>query len=411
MIRAAALACVLALPAGAGEFTTLKGHGGPVMALDVHPDGRVVTGSFDNAVGVWDGRTPEWRDGHEAAVTVVAVLPDGRIASGGDDFAVRVWGGGDVVGRHEGKVTALAAMPDGTLVSGSWDGTVRVWREDGPVVHAMGGGVNAVAAMGDALLVGTTEGTLLRLDPDGATVPLVRHGFGINRIVVGEGWIAYGAVDGVTRVIDPEGEALADFTLDRRPILSMAHHPGTARLAVGDGDGYVMVLDTALWDVANDFRAARQGPVWALAYAPDGATLYAGGLDDAAYAWPVDDLDAYEGAIDGDRTFLADPATMSNGERQFARKCSICHELTPGPSRRAGPTLHGLFGRIAGTVEGYSYSGTLDGSAIVWDAETIDALFDQGPDHYIPGSKMPMQLIAGADDRADLIDYLREATQ
>ncbi|MGR3492498.1 MAG: c-type cytochrome, partial [Shimia sp.] len=51
------------------------------------------------------------------------------------------------------------------------------------------------------------------------------------------------------------------------------------------------------------------------------------------------------------------------------------------------------------------------GSPIIWNAATIDALFDQGPDHYIPGSKMPMQVIAQPQDRADLIDFLRTATQ
>ena len=416
MIRALALALGLSGAAAAGEFTTLEGHGGPVMALDVRPDGRVVSGSFDNAVGVWEGRAPEWRDGHEAAVTAVAAAPDGRIASGGDDFAVRVWDGpngrdGAVVGRHEGKVTALAWMPGGALASGSWDGTVRIWSDGGETVHAMSAGVNAVAPIEDALLVGTMDGALTRLDADGTARPLVRHGFGINAVVAGEGWIAYGAVDGVTRIIGPDGEPLADFTLDRRPILSMDHHAATARLAVGDGDGYVMVLDTDAWDVAHDFRAAREGPVWALAFAPDGGTLYAGGLDDAVHGWPMDGLDAPAGAIDGERPFLRDPATMANGERQFMRKCSICHDLGPGPSRRAGPTLHGLFGRPAGTVEGYRYSATLDGSAIVWEADTIDALFDEGPDHYVPGSKMPMQVIAGTQDRADLIDYLRDATR
>ena len=61
-------------------------------------------------------------------------------------------------------------------------------------------------------------------------------------------------------------------------------------------------------------------------------------------------------------------------------------------------------------MPGYSYSDTLDGSDIVWTETTIDALFDQGPDHYIPGSKMPMQVIAGGGDRADLIDYLKRAS-
>ena len=102
---------------------------------------------------------------------------------------------------------------------------------------------------------------------------------------------------------------------------------------------------------------------------------------------------------------------MPNGERQFMRKCSICHALEPGPSRKAGPTLHGVFGRKAGTVDGYRYSDILDGSDIIWDETTIDALFDQGPDHFIPGSKMPMQVIAGAGDRGDLIKFLQRSTE
>ena len=41
----------------------------------------------------------------------------------------------------------------------------------------------------------------------------------------------------------------------------------------------------------------------------------------------------------------------------------------------------------------------------------IDALFDEGPDHYIPGSKMPMQVIAGQTDRDDLIAWLKTASK
>jgi cytochrome c len=59
---------------------------------------------------------------------------------------------------------------------------------------------------------------------------------------------------------------------------------------------------------------------------------------------------------------------------------------------------------------GYRYSQTLTGSDIIWTDETVDALFDIGPDHYIPGSKMPMQVIARPEDRADLVAYLRRAT-
>lgn len=425
-MRKALLSAVLGLcaasPLAAQDFTTLKGHGGPIMALDVSAEGRVASASFDNSVGLWSGREPTWLEGHEAAVATVTWGPDGTLYSGGDDFAVRAWGDAPrVLGHHQGKVAALAVSPDGrTLASGSWDGSIILWPTAGgakaQTLERPGAGVNAIgfSADGQFLYAGTSAGDLLRYDlaKGGTPYPMVQHGFGVNELVVGPDWIAYGAVDGGTRVVDAAtGDAIADFTLDRRPILAMDHHAGTDRLAVGDGHGFIMMLDTADWTIANDFRATREGPVWALAFSTDGAVIHAGGLDDVVYAWPVAMLDRSDAEMGQERAFLRDPETMPNGERQFMRKCSICHALTPGPSRKAGPTLHGVFGRPAGTVPGYTYSDTLDGSGIVWSEDTIDALFDQGPDHYIPGSKMPMQVISGRDDRADLIAFLKQATK
>jgi len=187
-------------------------------------------------------------------------------------------------------------------------------------------------------------------------------------------WLAYGAVDGGTRFIDPQsGIEIDDFTLERRPILSLAFSPDTARLAVGDG-------------------------------------IHAAGIENIMYSWPVATMKEHDPMSGAPRSFLADASLLENGERQFQRKCSICHTLTVGSARRAGPTLHNLFGRRAGAVADYAYSPTLTNADIVWSAETIDALFDEGPDHYIPGTKMPMQRIARAQDRNDLIAFLRTAT-
>jgi cytochrome c len=171
-----------------------------------------------------------------------------------------------------------------------------------------------------------------------------------------------------------------------------------------------MVIDTDDWNIARDFKAMARGPVWALEFSPDGGMIYAGGLSEVIYGWPVDLLDDYDPAGAVEHSFLRPAEEMDNGERQFMRKCSICHALTPPPSRKAGPTLHGIFGRRAGTLPGYAYSDTLDGADIIWSEQTIDALFDLGPDHYIPGSKMPMQRITAPEDRQDMIDYLRRAT-
>ncbi|WP_147113789.1 c-type cytochrome [Tateyamaria sp. syn59] len=410
----------LALPVGAQEFTTYKGHGGPVMGLVVTGDGTLASASFDNSVGVWDDAVPAWLEGHDAAVTAISEDVDGALVTGGDDFAVWHWSDAPrKIGQHKGKVTSLAPSPDGAVVAaGSWDGDIVLWplgAGEAETLPYPGAGVNAVAYSADGafLYAATSKGDVLRYDMATRDTPrpLVRHGFGVNRLIVGDDWLAYGAVDGGTRVIDAEtGDALYDFTLDRRPILSMDHHVQTGQLAIGDGEGHIMMVDTNDWRITRDFRAMRQGPVWALAFSTDGTVIHAGGIDDVIYAWPVALLDTYDPAGGETRSFLRDAETMSNGERQFMRKCSICHSLEDGPSRKAGPTLHGVFGRKAGVVPGYRYSPTLDGSDIVWDDTTIDALFDEGPDHYIPGSKMPMQVIAAPQDRADLIAYLRGAT-
>jgi len=410
---------LLAVPAMGQEFTTLKGHGGPVMGLAMAPDGTLASASFDNSVGLWRQSDPQWLEGHDAAVVTVKFLGDDTPVSGGDDFAIRIWGETPrVLGSHKGKVTSLAVSPDGTaLVSGSWDGDAVLWALDGSrreTLPSPGAGVSdiAFAPDGNTLFAATSHGVVQRYDLAKSQVrPVARHGFGVNKLIVTGDWVAYGAVDGGTRVIDHEGKLIADFTLDRRPILSMAYHAGTGQLAVGDGHSYIMMIDTQSWKITRDFRAFRKGPVWALAFSNDGTVIHAGGLDDVIYVWPVALLDKFKPASGQSRAFLRDAATMPNGERQFMRKCSICHSLEAGSSRKAGPTLYGVFGRRAGSVAGYKYSPILAESAIVWGDDTIDLLFDEGPDHYIPGSKMPMQVIAKARDRADLIEFLKGATQ
>ena len=363
------------------------------------------------------------------AVNTVLFLGADRLASAGDDFAVILWdqaaGGTTQLTGHKGKVVDLAqSRPTGPwLASASWDGTIGLWPLGGdaaaPARFLAGheAGVNAVAfsADGARLYSASADGTIRVWDlSDDSSRILINQGFGVNRIVPGpdDAWLAYGAVDGVTRVIDAEtGDQLADFSLDRRPILALAHHPENP--PTGGGRRARLHQDHRHRSMAHPARFSRHAPAarsgrWISRWT--GRRSLAGGIEDIVYSWPIALLDEFDPAGGDQRSFLRDPDKMPNGERQFMRKCSICHALTPPPSRKAGPSLYGLFGRKAGSVPGYPYSQTLSGSGIIWSDDTVDALFDIGPDHYIPGSKMPMQRITAPGDRQDLIAYLRRVT-
>ncbi|WP_306131772.1 c-type cytochrome [Roseivivax marinus] len=424
MIRGAlALAAGLSAAGAAGaDPLLLEGHGGPVMDVTVAPDGQVATASFDNSVGLWNGTEPRWLEGHDAAVNAVAFLPGGGLASAADDFDVILWRDGAPSARlegHAGKVMALA--PEGERVaSASWDGSARLWSAaDGTLLQEFDGHdgpVNDVAFL-DArtLLTASADGTVRVWDAATGTEArqIVTGGFGVNRMALAPdgAWLAYGTVDGTARVLDTAtGDEIADLSAGRRPILALTVSPDGSHLAIGDGEGHILVARTGDWSVLHDFRATDRGPIWSLDFAPDGARLYAAGLDAAVHVWPLADLDAQDAMSTADAAFLTDPATVPNGERQFKRKCSVCHTLTGDGARRAGPTLAGLFGRPAGVIAGYPYSDALADSDVTWTAETVSALFEIGPAHYVPGTKMPMQRIAGAEDRADLIDYLRRET-
>jgi len=106
---------------------------------------------------------------------------------------------------------------------------------------------------------------------------------------------------------------------------------------------------------------------------------------------------------------LGEQPDPEHGKAVF-RACAFCHTLTPDGGNRAGPTLWNLFGRPAGVVDGYRYSTALKDSGIVWTEDTVARLFEVGPDAMTPGSKMPLQTIPSASDRAALVAYLKAAT-
>jgi cytochrome c len=93
---------------------------------------------------------------------------------------------------------------------------------------------------------------------------------------------------------------------------------------------------------------------------------------------------------------------LSRGEKLFAR-CGACHSVDG--KKKIGPSLAGVVGRKAGSVEGVRYSKALAQSEIVWTEQNLDAYL-AAPTTLVRGTTMTMR-IAKEQERQDLIAYLK----
>lgn len=92
------------------------------------------------------------------------------------------------------------------------------------------------------------------------------------------------------------------------------------------------------------------------------------------------------------------------GEKAFA-VCKACHQVGDNAKNAVGPVLNGLFGRKAGSVEGYNYSDANKKSGLTWDEATFSE-YIKDPKAKVPGTKMAFAGIKDEQKIKDLIAYL-----
>ncbi|MCX7750032.1 MAG: right-handed parallel beta-helix repeat-containing protein [Candidatus Bipolaricaulota bacterium] len=277
--------------------------GEPILALAYTADGsQLLLGHPSGKIAVVDVRTGQEVGalvGHTGGGYGLALSPDGKtLASGSLDNTVRLWSLATrketrVLRGHTGGVWAVAFSPDGkTLASASTDGTVRLWEAaTGKLVRTLSGHTGPVRAVAFS-----PDGKTLATGGDDRLAQLWDVGTGKSKGVLTEHTASVRSV-----AFSPDGKVLLSVGLDgkvalwdpgaRKLLRSLSFQGGLRAVAPAPGGKAVAVAGTAGRITILDWTGAELevllGPaqVNALAYAPDGKTLAAGGEDKAARLW------------------------------------------------------------------------------------------------------------------------------
>jgi cytochrome c len=313
-------------------------------------------------------------------VVSLAVSPDGAtLASASWDRTIRLWpladGAPRVLAGHQQNVNGVAFTPDGkALVSAAYDLTLRIWPLDG----------SASAAV---------------------TVPTPLSAVAVSR----DGEIVAGGADGRVFFFSTAGEPRGEIESGQVPIVTIAVSGDGALIAAAGIRGSVAIIDRRKRKLERTLVGPGL-PVWSAVFFPDNRTLLTGGTDRAIRRW-----DALTGDPIGEVAMggTGDPLAAYGDDHgaEVFRACVACHTLRPDEGNRAGPSLHGLFGRRIATLPGYNFSPALKKLDIVWTPDTVAKLFEIGPKTYTPGTKMPEQTIGASEDRRALVNFLEKATK
>ncbi|KAJ6543485.1 hypothetical protein B0H10DRAFT_2244444 [Mycena sp. CBHHK59/15] len=242
----------------------LNGHTDTVTSVAFSQDGsRAVSGSYDKTVRIWNATTDEVEaelKGHTDAVRSVAFSQDGgRVVSGSNDKTVRIWNAttGEVEAElkgHTHKVTSVAFSQDGSqVVSGSGDTTVRIW--------------NATSGEVEADLKGHTDWvTSVAFSQDGSRVV---SGSADNTVCI---WNAM------------SGEVEVDLKGHTGWVTSVAFSQDGSRVVSGSADNTVCIWNAMSGEVEVDLKG-HTGSVRSVAFSQDGSRVVSGSADNTVRIW------------------------------------------------------------------------------------------------------------------------------
>jgi cytochrome c len=103
------------------------------------------------------------------------------------------------------------------------------------------------------------------------------------------------------------------------------------------------------------------------------------------------------------------PAADVAAGKTISARCEQCHDTSAAKTNKIGPPLYGVVGRPRASIASFAYSSAMKSKGGSW---TFDELFKylKSPGAYVPGTKMSFAGLSRAQDRINLIAFLRTNT-
>ena len=95
----------------------------------------------------------------------------------------------------------------------------------------------------------------------------------------------------------------------------------------------------------------------------------------------------------------------ARGEKRF-EDCASCHAVA-ADQNGVGPSLHGIFGRKAASLDDFRYSPAMQRSGLTWDDANLHA-YIKDPQAKVKGNRMPFGGLSSEADIDDVIAYLKD---
>ena len=251
-------------------FRAFDGHRAPIRSVSFSSDGkRIVSGSVDNSLKIWDATTGELHRtlrGHEREVRSAVFSPDGRqVVSGSFDDSVRVWDIGTyresrilsavtVDGHLDAVLDARFASNGNAIVTASRDRTARTWdAASGKVVRDFSEGHDYLASAaiyfpnGRQLLTAGGDNTVRIWNVSTGTEVVSITGTGRDGVVAlsprGTEFLTGNGKSAKLWSVKSQ-QVVRKFDGHDSNVTAVGYHPDGSRIATADTAGVIIFWDT-----------------------------------------------------------------------------------------------------------------------------------------------------------------------